>query len=248
MLECPSCHFDNEDGALFCEQCKSDLSAPHSPVPALAPAAVAVEALPFAPLGEAVAPGADALVAEAALAVPVAEATVQEVVSAPPAVAVAFPVAEPMSRPDPEPAPADAAPSSMAAGTATMQGSVAPSSPPPAPATPTPLPPGVEPKLVVVRGLRMDVEYPLYRGPNFLGRADEKPVDIDLEDQESPDRVYSSRQHAVITFEDGLLTIEDLNSANGTFVNRTRVYPGQKRPLQVNDVLQLGTVQMRVKA
>ncbi len=25
MTKCPFCHFDNEDGALFCEQCKSDL-------------------------------------------------------------------------------------------------------------------------------------------------------------------------------------------------------------------------------
>ena len=26
MVKCPFCQFDNEDGALFCEQCKSDLS------------------------------------------------------------------------------------------------------------------------------------------------------------------------------------------------------------------------------
>src|SRR5260370_23863981 len=25
MVKCPVCNFDNEDGALFCEQCKSDL-------------------------------------------------------------------------------------------------------------------------------------------------------------------------------------------------------------------------------
>ena len=50
-----------------------------------------------------------------------------------------------------------------------------------------------------------------------------------------------------ITFEDGKLTIEDLNSANGTYVNRARIYPGQKRQLSVNDVIQIGTVQMKVK-
>ena len=59
-----------------------------------------------------------------------------------------------------------------------------------------------------------------------MGRADEKPVDIDLDDQEPPDRVWSSRQHCLITFESGNLNLEDLNSANGTFVNRVRVYPG----------------------
>jgi hypothetical protein len=26
MIKCPFCAFENEDGALFCEQCKSDLS------------------------------------------------------------------------------------------------------------------------------------------------------------------------------------------------------------------------------
>jgi pSer/pThr/pTyr-binding forkhead associated (FHA) protein len=73
-------------------------------------------------------------------------------------------------------------------------------------------------------------------------------VDIDLEDQEPPDRIWTSRQHALISFEEGGLMIEDLNSANGTFVNRARIYPGQKRPLNVNDVIQIGTVQMKVQA
>ena len=100
--------------------------------------------------------------------------------------------------------------------------------------------------LKVLRGQKRDVEYPIYEGLNFIGRADDKPVDIDLEDQEPPDRVWSSRQHALITFEDNKLMIEDLNSSNGTFVNRTKIYPGQKRPLGVSDVVQIGTVQLKV--
>jgi pSer/pThr/pTyr-binding forkhead associated (FHA) protein len=99
---------------------------------------------------------------------------------------------------------------------------------------------------VVIRGQRIKQEFPLYEGHNFIGRADEKPVDIDLEDQEPPDRIWCSRQHALITFEESALTIEDLNSANGTFVNRARVYPGQKQGLKPNDVIQIGTVQMKV--
>ncbi len=42
------------------------------------------------------------------------------------------------------------------------------------------------------------------------------------------------------------MTIEDLNSSNGTYVNRTRIYPGQKRPLAVNDIVQIGNVQLKV--
>jgi len=109
------------------------------------------------------------------------------------------------------------------------------------------LPEGSKPKLVVLRGQRVNAEYEIYDGDNYIGRADDKPVDVDLEDQEPPDRIWSSRQHALIAFENGQLTIEDLNSLNGTFVNRTRVPPGQRRPLLVNDVIQIGTVQMKVK-
>ena len=111
------------------------------------------------------------------------------------------------------------------------------------------LPPGCAPKLVVMRGQKINFEFPIYPDLNFIGRADEKPVDIDLEDQEPPDRVWCSRQHAVLHWDDvqGLLTLEDLNSSNGTFVNRARVHPGQKRPLNLNDVIQIGTVHLKVK-
>ena len=101
----------------------------------------------------------------------------------------------------------------------------------------------------VVRGQKLNVEFPIYGDMNFIGRADEKPVDIDLEDQEPPDRIHSSRQHAVIHFDEkaGVLTIEDLNSANGTYVNRARIYPGQKKQLFLNDVVQIGNVHLKVQ-
>jgi hypothetical protein len=207
MVKCPFCQYQNEDGALFCEQCKSDLSA----VPA-APAA-APETMPMADL---VGGG------EPAPAMALEAAPVMEMEAAP---AMAAPV-------DLAPAAAPAAPA-----------------PAPAPAAPAgaKLPDGAQPRLVVLRGLKINVEYPVYEGQNYIGRADEKPVDIDLDDQEPPDRVWSSRQHALIIYENGELSLEDLNSANGTFVNRTRVYPGQKRSLVPNDVIQVGTVQMKLK-
>ena len=113
----------------------------------------------------------------------------------------------------------------------------------------TPISPGSNPKLVVIRGQKINLEFPIYADLNFIGRADDKPVDIDLEDQEPPDRVWCSRQHAVIHWDDaqGVLTIEDLNSANGTFVNRSRIHPGQKKELFLNDVIQIGTVHLKVK-
>lgn len=220
MIKCPFCQFDNEDGALFCEQCKSDLGG-----------------MEAAPVAEAIAvsepvPMAAEVVAEA---VPVAPVMAEPVPVAAEVVEAA-PVAEAVSvSPPPPPAPvvdAPPAPSPVPAATAAEAGK---------------LPAGAQPKLVVLRGLKINSEYPLYEGHNFIGRADEKPVDIDLDDQEPPDRIWSSRQHALINFADGQLTIEDLNSSNGTFVNRTRVYPGQPRVLNANDVIQIGTVQMKVK-
>lgn len=108
-------------------------------------------------------------------------------------------------------------------------------------------PGGAKARLVVVRGLKPGVEFQLFDGRNFIGRADQKPVEVDIEDQEPPDRIWSSRQHALITCEKGSLIIEDLSSANGTYVNRNRVPPGQKLDLKANDVIQIGTVQLQVR-
>ncbi len=204
MMKCPFCGFDNEDGALFCEQCKSDLSS--VPIPMVVPDAP-VEAIPMA-----------AVVEE-----PIPMAAVVE----PSSSEITLPMAG-LVEPAASPAPAPAA-------TETPTG--------------TPFAPGATPKLAVIRGQKIGLEFPIYPDLNFVGRADEKPVDIDLEDQEPPDRVWCSRQHAVLHWDEtqGQLTIEDLNSANGTFVNRARIHPGQKRQLFLNDVIQIGTVHLKLK-
>jgi hypothetical protein len=280
MVQCPFCHFSNEEGALFCEQCKSDLAG----VAMIAePAAVAVEAVPMAaeamPM-EAMPMEATPIEAMPIEAMPI-EAMAMEAmpieampIEAMPGEAIpmeATPVeATPVEALPLEAAPVEATPFVAEAvpleptAPATDPITAVPSPPvetPPAPvaAAPPPPPPptsapaapaanlaGKEPKLIVLRGNKRNTEYPIYEGQNFVGRADEKPVDIDLEDQEPPDRVWSSRQHACIFFENGELSIEDLNSSNGTFVNRARIYPGQKKGLNVNDVVQIGTVQLKV--
>jgi hypothetical protein len=220
MIKCPFCHFENEDGALFCERCTSDLAAvapatAHEPVPA---APLVAEAVPF----EAI-PIATAEPIETIPLAPIAPLTPIDLTPVLPASPLALqPEARPIPAPEPPPAPA------------------------PAPAADAALPPGAQPRLLVLRGQKRNVEYPIYEGLNFIGRADEKPVDIDLEEQEPPDRIWCSRQHACISFENDVLMLEDLNSANGTYVNRTRVYPNQKRQLAANDIIQIGNVQLKV--
>jgi hypothetical protein len=113
------------------------------------------------------------------------------------------------------------------------------------PMTPPPSP-SIRPKLVVLRGMRIDTEYPVYEGRNTVGRFADKPVDIDLVSQESPEQIWCSRQHAVVIFEKGNVLIEDLNSLNGTWVNGVRIYAGQPRQLRPGDVVQIGTVQMKL--
>jgi pSer/pThr/pTyr-binding forkhead associated (FHA) protein len=107
--------------------------------------------------------------------------------------------------------------------------------------------PKTGPRLVVIRGLKESVEYRVCEGKNYVGRTADRPADIDLTGQEPSDQVWSSRQHAVIICIRGSLQIEDLNSLNGTFVNRTRLASGQRKELQAGDVIAIGTVHLKVE-
>lgn len=217
MIKCPFCHFENEDGTQWCERCTSDLSQP-AKIPEPLPAVpVVAEAQPFEAIPIAVAEPLDSVpLAPLAPLTPIDLTPI-----APPSPIALDPVERPFA---PQPAPEPAAPPVAGAN----------------------IPAGAQPRLLVLRGQKRNVEYPIYEGLNFIGRADEKPVDIDLEEQEPPDRIWCSRQHACISFEEDQLVLEDLNSANGTYVNRTRVYPNQKRPLNPNDIIQIGNVQLKV--
>ncbi len=113
--------------------------------------------------------------------------------------------------------------------------------PPPPPATPAPVV-----KLRVIRGMRVNIEYPVYPGRNVVGRFAEKPVDIDLTGIEPDGQVWSSRRHAALTLDKTMLVVEDLNSLNGTWVNGTRLRAGSALALKAGDVIQIGVAQLRV--
>ncbi len=100
--------------------------------------------------------------------------------------------------------------------------------------------------LQVVHGAKPQLEYRLHEGENFIGRPGDLAVDLDVSEQEGPDKVRASPQHAVITCADGALTIEDLGSADGTFINRTKINPKTKVPLNVKDTIHIGAVVFRV--
>jgi pSer/pThr/pTyr-binding forkhead associated (FHA) protein len=72
--------------------------------------------------------------------------------------------------------------------------------------------------LVVKRsGVETDESF-VVTNPSVIGRFDPSvgPIDIDLGNL--PEGVYVSRKHAKITQTDGVWSIHDLGSSNGTFV------------------------------
>jgi FHA domain len=143
----------------------------------------------------------------------------------------------------------DKIPTGMKQATGMLAAAVAPAGPPGAAAqTVVRLFPAAMAKLVVVKGQKTGSEFPIYEGQNIIGRFDEAPVDIDLTDQEPADNPRASRQHASVIWENGGLVVEDLNSSNGTFVNRNRVNPGEKKPIRNGDYIQTGQVLLQVKS
>jgi len=69
--------------------------------------------------------------------------------------------------------------------------------------------------------------------------ADQVQPDLDL----SPYQAYKlgvSRQHAYLSRDDDTITITDVGSANGTFVNGQRLTPHERRVLQDGDEVWFG--------
>ena len=97
-------------------------------------------------------------------------------------------------------------------------------------------------KFVVVRGGRKGQEFPLEDGNNQVGRWDPDTgafpeVDLDADDPEAK----ISRRHALVRIDGGKITIEDIGSLNGTYVNRgPRIQPGNPVELKTGDEVIVG--------
>lgn len=83
----------------------------------------------------------------------------------------------------------------------------------------------------------------------LIGRVDEKRgivPDIDL----GPHGGYDagvSRRHALLSLHAGKCLLEDLGSANGTFINNRRVVPNHPTPVSSGDEVKFGTLLARVE-
>jgi hypothetical protein len=97
-------------------------------------------------------------------------------------------------------------------------------------------------KFTVVRGGRKGQEFPLEDGNNLIGRWDPETgsfpeVDLDADDPEAK----ISRKHALLRIENGKITVEDIGSLNGTYVNRgQRLQPGSPADVKNGDEIIIG--------
>ena len=151
----------------------------------------------------------------------------------------AAPAAAAEAKPDGE-TPTAEVPKSEAP-TGEIKPEAAPESAPPAPAAAAAGAP-FKAKLSVVRGGRKGQEFPLEDGNNLVGRWDPETgsfpeVDLDADDPEAK----ISRKHALIRIDGGKITIEDIGSLNGTYVNRQpRLSPGSPAELKSGDEVIIG--------
>src|SRR5947207_2221757 len=95
--------------------------------------------------------------------------------------------------------------------------------------------------LEVVRGRVAGTRYALRAGETVLGNAPGGEAGLDLAPQEGESPRRMAGRQAQVVCSGQTLTLLDLDSPGGTFVNRQRLLPGQARPLASGDLVQLGS-------
>jgi hypothetical protein len=217
MIKCSECGYENLDGLDYCDGCGAKLEASASESTGTAPAPEAASAATAASASEAA-------------------------------------VSTPPERPNVTGMGATVESSSgLSSADVAASENVAPSRAPtgemktPQAAAPAPVAAGApfKAKLTIIRGTipeRRNHEFELEPGRNLIGRWDPDTgsfpeVDLDADDPEAK----ISRKHAMLIIEGGKITIEDIGSLNGTFVNRQqRLMPGTAVELKDGDEIIIG--------
>jgi len=214
MIKCSECGYENMDGLDYCDGCGAKLNTVAEG--ATAAASASTPAAASATVAAAAPAGGDAAPAEAK---PAEAATSNAGWEAP---AQGAPDAKSSEAPTGEikvPEASAAAPPAAAAAALTFKA-----------------------KLSVIRGGRRGQEFELEAGNNLVGRWDPETgafpeVDLDADDPEAK----ISRKHALIRLDGVKITIEDIGSLNGTYVNRQpRLQPGNPVELKDGDEIIIG--------
>jgi hypothetical protein len=101
--------------------------------------------------------------------------------------------------------------------------------------------------LEIVRGRDVGRAFALEPGETVVGNALNGQTGLDLREQEGSSPRRMAARHASVICSGSDISIRDLESPGGTFVNQQRLLSGQPRKLSAGDVIQLGGVQLRVK-
>jgi FHA domain len=220
MIKCGECGYENMDGLDYCDGCGAKLNA-----------AVNVN----------VPPSAGGAIITTGTTIPPAADTSSEV---PPAA-----TAESVDAKATPALAADAKPDAETPSSEVPTGDLkAPVSAPGPSAEPSAAPAAFKAKLSIVRGGRKGQEFPLEDGNNLVGRWDPETgsfpeVDLDADDPEAK----ISRKHALIRIEGGKITVEDIGSLNGTYVNRQpRLSPGSPLEIKSGDEVIIGKTFLKV--
>jgi predicted component of type VI protein secretion system len=72
-------------------------------------------------------------------------------------------------------------------------------------------------------------------------------ADVNLTGQEPAHTCHISPVHCAVHLIAGRLALEDLGAANGTFLNRVRIKPGERPALKADDMIRLGGVTLKVR-
>lgn len=104
-------------------------------------------------------------------------------------------------------------------------------------------------KLILVSNAGLHKEFPLEEGDNLIGRWDPDDgafPELDLEEYDVEAKI--SRKHALVRRKGDKVTVEDVGSLNGTFVNRTnKLEPGQRYSIEPGDEIMVGGVFLRLE-
>ena len=103
-------------------------------------------------------------------------------------------------------------------------------------------------KLVIVSSEGQGKEFEIQEGNNLIGRWDPDGgsfPEIDLEQEDVDAKI--SRKHCVVECKEGQVSVQDIGSLNGTFVNKTqRLLEGESYPLNNGDEFVVGKIVLKV--
>jgi len=97
---------------------------------------------------------------------------------------------------------------------------------------------------MVIQATNAPLNVPPGKGELIIGRSDEVSghfPDVDLGPHGGEDGGVS-RRHAKLVIQGGQCFLEDLQAVNFTFVNKQKLVPGNRQPLNSGDELRFGRV------